>query len=132
MSGGRLKHVLVVDDDPDIRQILQDRLEFYGYAVETASDGLTALEKLNRFVPHCVFLDILMPGMDGMEVLRRIKAQNGSPAVVIVTAAAAMEIALAIIHRAAHAYLLKPFDLPQLKQIIEQCLEQTTTSEPAL
>ena len=63
------KPVLVVDDDPDIRQVLQDRLESYGYPVETASDGRTALEMLEWLTPRGVFLDIRMPGMEGIELL---------------------------------------------------------------
>ncbi|MCP9438892.1 MAG: response regulator [Nitrospira sp.] len=126
------QHILVVDDDPDIRQILQDRLESYGYLVDTAADGPTALQKLNRLTPHCVFLDLLMPGMDGTEVLRRIKAWDRSIKVIIVTAAVATEMASATISKAAHAYLPKPFDSPQLKYIVEQWLECPPASESML
>ncbi|MCP9446320.1 MAG: response regulator [Nitrospira sp.] len=132
MSGGRSQHILVVDDDPDIRQILQDRLESYGYLVDTAADGLTALEKLNRLTPHGVFLDIRMPGMDGIEVLRRIKARDCSTVVIIVTAMSDEDAVPSPIGKAAHAYLLKPFDLPKIKHIVEQCFERRTESEPVL
>jgi DNA-binding NtrC family response regulator len=129
MSDGRSQHILVVDDDPDIRQILQDRLESYGYLVDTASDGPTALEKLNRLTPHGVFLDIRMPGMDGIEVLRRIKARDCSTAVIIVTAVSDGDAARSPTEKAAHAYLLKPFDLPKIKHIVEQCFGRRTGSE---
>ncbi|MCP9470397.1 MAG: response regulator [Nitrospira sp.] len=132
MDGGRSQHILVVDDDPDIRQILQDRLESYGYLVDTAADGPTALEKLNRLAPRGVFLDIRMPGMDGIEVLRRIKARDRSTAVIIVTAVSDEDAAPSPTRKAAHAYLLKPFDLPKLKHIVEQCFERRTESESVL
>src|SRR3989304_10582910 len=106
------KRILVVDDDPDIRQVLQDRLESYGYLVETAADGRAALKKLERLVPSGVFLDIRMPGMDGLEVLGQIRDRHPSIPVVIVTAASARENVISAIRAGAQAYLLKPFDTP--------------------
>jgi CheY-like chemotaxis protein len=129
MSSRRSKYILVIDDDPDIRQILQDRLEFYGFYVETAADGPSALQKLNGLTPHCVFLDLLLPGMDGAEVLHRIKARNRSIPVIIVTAAVTPEVASVATSKAALAYLSKPFELPQLRQIVEQWLERPAGSE---
>ena len=111
------KPVLVVDDDPDIRQVLQDRLESYGYPVETASDGRTALEMLEWLTPRGVFLDIRMPGMDGLEVLSRIRERHPAIPVVIITAASAGEKAISAIRAGAQAYLLKPFDTSHIKQV---------------
>lgn len=124
------QHILVVDDDPDIRQILQDRLESYGYLVETASDGHAAIEKLEQFTPCGVFLDIRMPGMDGIEVLGRIRARHHTISVVIVTAAGGTGFAHSPIHTTAQAYLLKPFDTPQIRQIVEQWFGPPPGSEP--
>jgi CheY-like chemotaxis protein len=126
-SGAMPEYILVVDDDPDIRQILQDRLESYGYLVETAPDGPTALEKLNLLTPRGVFLDIRMPGMDGIEVLGRIRARHHAVSVVIVTAAGSAQSS---IHTAAQACLLKPFDTPQIKQAVERWFEDPLGSEP--
>ncbi|MFN3680740.1 MAG: response regulator [Nitrospira sp.] len=132
MSSRRSQYILVIDDDPDIRQVLQDRLEFYGFSVETAEDGPSALHKLNSFTPHCIFLDLLLPGMDGIEVLHRIKAQDHSIPIIIVTAAVTPEVASATTAKTALAYLSKPFELPQLRQIIEQWVEQPSGSEDCL
>lgn len=132
MSYRQPKCILVIDDDPDIRQILQDRLEFYGFHVETADDGPSALQKLNDLTPQCVFLDLLLPGMDGAEVLHRIKTWNHSIPIIIVTAAVTPEVASLTTSKAALAYLSKPFELPQLRQIVEQWLEQPAGSEGRL
>ena len=114
--------ILVVDDDPDIRQVLRDRLESYGYLVETAADGRAALKELERFSFSGVFLDIRMPGMDGLEVLGRIRDLHPSVPVVMVTAANARESAAVAISAGAQAYLLKPFDAAQIKQAAERCI----------
>ncbi len=114
------KRILVVDDDPDIRQVLRDRLESYGYLVETAADGRAALKELERFTPSGVFLDIRMPGMDGLEVLGQIRDLHPSIPVVMVTAASARENVTLAISAGAQAYLLKPFDAAQIKQAAER------------
>ena len=125
------KHILVVDDDPDIRQILQDRLESYGYLVETAADGPAALEKLDKLTPCDVFLDIRMPGMDGIEVLGRIRDRHRALSVVIVTAAGGGKHMMPAITAGAQAYLLKPFDTPQVRQIAERWFGEPHGSEGA-
>jgi CheY-like chemotaxis protein len=68
MIGESAKHVLVVDDDPDICATMQAALEFFGYSVDTARDGAEALQKLRRGdVPFLILLDFMMPGMNGIE-----------------------------------------------------------------
>lgn len=108
--------ILVVDDDPDIRQILQDRLEAYGYLVAKAGDGQAALDLVERLTPQGLFLDIRMPGLDGLEVLSRIRNRHPSIPIVIVTAASTGGDLAAALHAGAQAYLLKPFDTTHIKQ----------------
>lgn len=123
------KQILVVDDDPDIRQILQDRLESYGYLVDTAADGPSAIEKLEQRTPTGVFLDIRMPGMNGLDVLGRIRARYHTLSVVIVTATDAAGLSKSPIPTGAQACLRKPFDTLQIRQVVEQCFEQAHGSE---
>ena len=113
------KHILVVDDDPDIRQVLQDRLQSYGYVVDTAANGWAALRALARTTLSGIFLDLRMPGMDGLEVLEHIRFQLPSIPVVIITAAGAPEQAIRAISAGAQTCILKPFDTSQIKQIAE-------------
>ena len=114
------KHILVVDDDPDIRQVLQDRLQSYGYAVETAADGWAAIQALEHITPSGIFLDLRMPGMDGLEVLGHIRDLLPSIPVVIITAASAPEQVLRAMSAGAQTCILKPFDTSQIKQIAER------------
>jgi CheY-like chemotaxis protein len=114
------RYILVVDDDPDIRHILRERLESYGYLVETAADGPAAIDKLKHLVFRGIFLDIRMPGMDGIEVLARIRACSLTIPVVTVTAAGTPELATASIQARAQACLFKPFDQGQIKHVVER------------
>ena len=80
--------ILVVDDVPDNVDILQMRLASQGYEVVTAGDGLEALEKTRELLPDLVLLDIMMPKMDGIEAVKRLKADSSLPfiPVILVTA----------------------------------------------
>ena len=116
----RTKRILVVDDDPDIRQVLLDRMSSFGYVVETAIDGSEALDALRRGGFDGMLLDMRMPEIDGLEVLRRIRKSHPDLPVVVVTAMSVQQRAAQAVAEGARAYLLKPFDAPQLKQVVEQ------------
>jgi len=116
----RTKRILVVDDDPDIRQVLLDRMSSFGYAVETAIDGREALDALRRGGFDGMLLDMRMPEIDGLEVLRRTRVSHPDLPVVVVTAMSVQRQAAQAVAEGARAYLLKPFDAPQLKQVVEQ------------
>jgi CheY-like chemotaxis protein len=116
----RTKRILVVDDDPDIRQVLLDRMSSFGYVVETAIDGRQALDALRRGGFDGMLLDMRMPEIDGLEVLRRTRVSHPDLPVVVVTAMSVQRQAAQAVAEGARAYLLKPFDAPQLKQVVEQ------------
>ena len=116
---GGAKRILVVDDDSDIRQLLEDRLISYGYDVRTATDGMMAIELLQAGAYDGVLLDITMPEIDGLEVLRRIRTRDDTIPVVMVTATGSKQRAIQAVSVGAQAYLLKPFDLSELKQVVE-------------
>lgn len=115
------KRILIVDDDPDIRQVLSDRMSSWGYAVETANDGREALDALARGKFDGMLLDMRMPEIDGNEVLRRTRESHPALSVVVVTATSVKESAAQAVVPGACAYLIKPFDAMQLKQTVEQC-----------
>ncbi len=115
------KRILVVDDDPDIRQVLLDRMSSFGYVVETAIHGREALDALRRGGFDGMLLDMRMPEIDGMEVLRRTRESHPDLPVVVVTAMSVQQRAAQAVAEGARAYLLKPFDASQLKQVVEQC-----------
>lgn len=75
--------VLVVDDDPDVREVLSLLLEIDGYQVRQAADGIQAMEAIEEHMPMCVLLDLQMPGMDGIELARRLREREGANIVLI-------------------------------------------------
>ena len=114
------KKILVVDDDPDIRQILRDRMSSFGYVVETAVEGGEALDALRLGSFDGMLLDMKMPKIDGLEVLRRTRQSHPDLPVVMVTAMSVQELAVQAVTQGACACLIKPFDPVQLKQVAEQ------------
>ncbi len=108
--------ILVVDDEPTNRELLRDTLEVRGYAVEEAGSGAEALARIAAAPPDVVLLDVSMPGLDGLEVCRRLKAnpQTAPLPVIMVTAHADRLVRLAGIGAGANDYLTKPVDLQDL------------------
>ena len=103
--------VLIADDDPDILLLLSLTLERDGYEVVVATDGLRALEAALERIPHLIVLDLMMPGIDGLEVTRRLRAEVATRDVpiVIVTAFAEDTQAAKALEAGADLYLKKPF-----------------------
>src|SRR5574341_267023 len=120
--------ILVVDDDPDIRKILQDRLEALRYLVVTAENGREALDKLPQEEPDLMFLDLQMPGMDGIEVLRKLKDHADLP-IIIITAFGTIEKALQAMKEGAFDFITKPFSPDHLELVIRKALERTALKE---
>jgi adenylate cyclase len=104
--------ILVVDDVPDNVDILQIRLESQGYEVVTAADGLDALEKIRALLPDLVLLDVMMPKLDGIETIKRFKADALLPfiPVILVTAKADASDVIAGLESGGDDYLTKPVD----------------------
>ncbi len=104
--------ILVVDDVPDNVEILEMRLESLGYQVATAGDGIAALEKIRALLPDLVLLDIMMPKLDGIETVKRLKADPSLPfiPVILVTAKADASDVVSGLDSGADDYLTKPVD----------------------
>jgi two-component system response regulator MprA len=107
--------ILVVDDEPAVRESLRRALELEGYEIELASDGEEALERLGRTPPvDAVVLDVLMPGIDGLEACRRLRAGGIRVPVLMLTARAEVDSRVAGLDAGADDYLAKPFALAEL------------------
>jgi two-component system response regulator MprA len=107
--------VLVIDDEPPVRDSLRRALELEGYEVDLASDGEEALARLEGPAhPDALILDILMPGMDGLEVCRRLRASGDQVPVLMLTARAEVDSRVAGLDAGADDYLPKPFALAEL------------------
>jgi DNA-binding NtrC family response regulator len=120
MTGRR---ILVVDDEENLRRVTQMRLQQAGYEALTAADGDTALDILSRNPQDLVVTDLKMPGMSGMELLRRIKEEYPEVVVVVVTAYGTIESAVEAMRLGAHDYIIKPVNADSLKLVISRALE---------
>ena len=108
--------VLVVDDDPGIRATLRAILESEGYAVDTAADGVEALERLATRRPHLIVADLQMPRMTGQELLGRLRRLPGHIPVVVMTAGLRAELEAE--RHGADGFLAKPFELDDLLGLV--------------
>ena len=115
-----MKKILVVDDEENIRLLYRDELTEEGYKVELAASGLDALAKIDTFRPDLVTLDVKMPGIDGIEVLRRIREKNRSLPVVLLTAFG--EFRQDFNTWASDAYIVKSHDTAELKETVSRLL----------
>jgi DNA-binding NtrC family response regulator len=115
--------ILVVDDEEGMREFLTYMLEGESYEVSTATSGLEALEKVRHQEFALVLADIKMPGIDGLELLRRIKEIDEQAVVIVMTAYASLDTAIKAIKFDAYDYLVKPFaDTDKVLSIIEKGL----------
>jgi len=116
--------ILVVDDEPAVREALRAGLEFEGYQVTTAADGLGALEQIAKSMPDALVLDVMMPRMDGLTVLRRLRSFNPSLPVLLLTARDTVGDRVTGLDVGADDYLTKPFDLDELLARIRAMLRR--------
>ncbi len=125
-AAGERGTILVVDDDPANRDVLARRLQREGYAVQVAADGQRALETAAATPVDLVLLDVMMPGLDGYEVLRRLKGDPALRSVPVLMISALDEIGSVVrcIELGAEDYLPKPFDPVLLRARIGACLEK--------
>lgn len=118
------KHVLVVDDAADNRGLLAQLLRRDGYRVSEASDGREALATLEADPPDLMLLDLMMPVMDGFQVLAHLEARKGPPLpVIVVTASAEREARLMALERGAHEFLTKPIDREEVRVRVRTLME---------
>jgi two-component system KDP operon response regulator KdpE len=107
-------HILVVDDEPPIRRLLQTSLTAQQYKVSEAADGPTALEKIHKESIDAVVLDLGMPGMDGFEVIRRLREDGNSVPIVVLSAQADEAGKVRALDTGADDYVTKPFGIDEL------------------
>jgi DNA-binding response OmpR family regulator len=124
MSSTAVPSVLVVDDEADICDNLRDILTDLGYDVDTACDGPSALELVKAKHYDVALLDLRMPGMDGLELYRRIKALRSGTVAMIVTAYATDAATQAVLQAGAWKVVAKPVDFTRLMQWIDEALDQ--------
>lgn len=113
------KKILICDDDKAVSDFLKRFLEKEGYSeVETAATGEEVLEKIQKNEYHLIFLDIKLPGIDGMETLKRIKEFNKDIGVIMITGFPEISLVEQATKLGAYDYIVKPFDLAYLKLVV--------------
>jgi len=122
----------IIDDEPIIHEVLGDLLTSEGYAVVNSSNGEEALEKHSSRSFELVLLDLLMPGLDGIEVLKRLKKINPHSIIVIITAYASVESAISAMKMGAFDYIQKPFKHDELLLTVGRAIEHKKLQEENL
>jgi two-component system OmpR family response regulator len=117
--------VLVVDDEPNIVDVVAMGLRFQGFTVATAATGQEALSQVAAFSPHLIVLDVMLPDMEGFEVARRLGAERGTVPIVFLTARDATEDKLRGLTTGGDDYVTKPFSLEELIARIRAVLRRT-------
>jgi len=124
--------ILVVDDERAVRESLRRALALEGYEVDLAENGEEALERLGRAEPDAVILDVLMPGMDGLEVSRRLRKRGSHVPILMLTARDAVENRVEGLDAGADDYVTKPFALEELLARVRALLRRATGSGETL
>ncbi|MGH7820117.1 MAG: response regulator, partial [Candidatus Binatia bacterium] len=124
-----MARLLIVDDDPDIREILKDRLASRGHDILEADDGAQALETAARETPDLMLLDLDLPGTDGFAVLDRLRHETNAPTVVVITAFASIEKAVQAMRQGAYDFIPKPFNPGHVELVVHKALERAELKE---
>ncbi|HOR16521.1 MAG TPA: response regulator transcription factor [Dermatophilaceae bacterium] len=120
--------VLVVDDDPTVREVVAGYLSRAGLTVDEAADGMDALARARHTPPDLVVLDLMLPGLDGLEVLRRLRAERGNLPVVLLTARGEESDRVLGLEVGADDYVTKPFSARELVLRVQSILRRATVA----
>jgi two-component system nitrogen regulation response regulator GlnG len=135
---GKMSKLLLIDDEEDVRYSFQRIFDSPEIELATASSGEEGLKVIPKFKPDLVLMDVRMGGMNGLETLLRIRAADPRLLVILMTAYGTTQTAIEAMKLGAYDYLLKPFDVPKLKEIIGNALKaardmkQVVSYEPLL
>jgi DNA-binding NtrC family response regulator len=121
----------VVDDDAAFRHVVAGELRRLGHQVETAGSGEEAVAKVERFEPEVVLLDLRLPGMDGLETLKAVRARNAATEVIMLTGHGSIDTAIESIRVGAFDYVIKPCPLDELQIRIQRALERRSLRQRA-
>ena len=116
--------LLIVDDDASVRESLADALERPGLEVRAALDGANALHLLEEYPADLILTDVRMPKIDGVELLRRVRSQDPTVAVILMTAYDDMATVVEAMREGARDFLVKPLDLRELRKVLERCMAE--------
>ena len=120
--------ILVVDDDPTFRDVLEMRLQRWGYNVKVAPDAASASRLATEWRPHLVLSDVVMPEASGLDLLGRLRKDDPSRPVILLTAHASVEMAVEAMKLGAVDFITKPLNYPNLQAVVEEYLRKTASA----
>ena len=120
--------ILVVEDEESLRDLYREALEVEGYVVIAACDGVEGLEKFRDEDPDIVLLDLMMPKLDGWEVLEKIRQVSDSPVIIVTGQGTAEDIIKGLLEAGADDYLVKPFGIRELQARIIAVLRRSVAT----
>ena len=126
-----MQRILVIDDDPSVTSVLKRGLALEGFAVDVANSGAEGLEAVREQTPDLVILDIMMPGLDGLTVLQRLRAADVQTPVLLLTARDAPADQVRGLDQGADDYVVKPFTWDVLLARVRMLLRRQETARPA-
>jgi DNA-binding NtrC family response regulator len=118
-----MNNILVVDDEEPFRRLLKNELARKGYGVEVAADGNAALAVLRDRAFDAILLDVVMPGVDGLSLMRKLKEDPSVPPIIVLTGRATVETAVEAMKNGAYDYLTKPYKLDELIIVVDRACE---------
>ena len=118
-----MKSILIVDDQPGIRLLLDELFRRENYSVRLAKSGMEAFEKIGEEKPDCVLLDMKMAGIDGTDVLKKIKNEWPAVPVIMMTAYGELEKIEEVLALGAEKYFTKPFDIYEVRDTVNAVIE---------
>ena len=124
------RRLLVIDDDPGVTSLLRRGLSYEGFAVDTAASGTQGLSVARECYPDLVILDIMMPGMDGLEVLRRLRSADARLPILMLTGKDAPSDQVTGLESGADDYMVKPFSLDVLLAHVHSLLRRQGADQP--
>jgi diguanylate cyclase (GGDEF)-like protein len=125
-------NILVIDDEENIRELLRELLEDENFSVSTASSGEEGIEIAKERAFDVVITDLKMPGMSGIEVIRKFKEKNSNTTVIVITGYPTIESAVEAMKEGAYDYILKPFNLDHIKLVVRKAMERQNLLREAI
>ena len=118
----KLASILVVDDEPIMQEILGDFLREEGYSIDIAGSGEEGVELAQKSSYNCAIVDLMMPGIDGIETMQQLREIDTSLPVIMVTAFASVESAVEAMKRGAFEYITKPFKNDEVLVVLQKAI----------